>query len=169
MNINRAAAEELFVPRAELYWQKERKRFFQHAAYKVLPFCISNEHTRLIRRGAAILPPPLSMRIKIDGGEGRKEEGEGERKSLMLDYWRLCLGQERERIEKLINEKNGVSCSTRISLSVFSFFNSDRYRYRSFFFFLSSLFSSPVCPVLFADLLLSVFLLFRLCQVNIEI
>lgn len=50
------------------------------------------------------------MRIKIDGGEGRKEEGEGERKSLMLDYWRLCLGQERERIEKLINEKNGVSC-----------------------------------------------------------
>lgn len=109
------------------------------------------------------------MKIKIDGGEGWKEEGEGERKSLMLDYWRLCLGQERERIEKLINEKNGVSCSTRISLSVFSFFNSDRYRYRSFFFFLSSLFSSPVCPVLFADLLLSVFLLFRLCQVNIEI
>lgn len=50
------------------------------------------------------------MKIKIDGGEGWKEEGEGERKSLMLDYWRLCLGQERERIEKLINEKNGVSC-----------------------------------------------------------
>ena len=83
------------------------------------------------------------MKIKIDGGEGWKEEGEGERKSLMLDYWRLCLGQERERIEKLINEKNGVSCSTRISLSVFSFFNSDRYRYRSFFFlsFFSHLFS----------------------------
>lgn len=94
MNINRAAAEELFVPRAELYWQKERKRSFQRAAYKVSPFCISNEHTRLIRRGAAILPPPLSMRIKIDGGEG-EEEGNGEEKfgGSMLDYRRLCRGR----------------------------------------------------------------------------
>lgn len=80
----------------------------------------------------------------------------------MLDYRRLCRGR-RENGEAN-KRKNGVSCSTGISLLVFFFFfNSDRYRYR---FFPPSFPLS--CPVLFADLL-SVFLLFRLCQVNIEI
>lgn len=75
------------------------------------------------------------------GVEGRRRRGEEK-----FNAWLLATVSrtgERERIEKLINEKNGVSCSTRISLSVFSFFNSDRYRYRSFFFlsFFSLLFS----------------------------
>lgn len=71
------------------------------------------------------------------------------------------------RMEKLINEKM-VFLVPRGSLCwyFFFFFNSDRYRYR--FFPPSFPLSSPACPVLFADLL-SVFLLFRLCQVNIEI
>lgn len=49
----------------------------------------------------------------------------------MLDYRRLCRGR-RENGEAN-KRKNGVSCSTGISLLVFFFFfNSDRYRYRFF-------------------------------------
>lgn len=63
----------------------------------------------------------------------------------MLDYRRLCRGR-RENGEAN-KRKNGVSCSTGISLLVFFFFfNSDRYRYR-FSLLLSPLFSRLPCFV----------------------
>lgn len=100
------------------------------------------------------------------GVEGRRRRGEEK-----FDAWLLATVSrtgERERIEKLINEKNGVSRWGSLC-QCFLFLIATDIDIVPFFFFLSSLFSSPVCPVLFADLLLSVFLLFRLCQVNIEI
>lgn len=62
------------------------------------------------------------MRIKIDVAGKGEGEGNGEEKfgGSMLDYRRLCRGR-RENGEAN-KRKNGVSCSTGISLLVFFFF-----------------------------------------------